>query len=380
VIAANPANQAFTALLEIQITDPGQASILDAILATFNTTGGTVAPTSSVPGSPTTTLAPTTTAGPAPAVFVNPSGAVPADWTALVDDTATLRIAVPPSWADVDVSAGTNDDGTAQPWISASTDLDVFFPPEGTANTFSVPGVDYAALPFTADTAAMLADSSSHDVCTAEPVQTYDDGVFAGHIQFFDGCGGTSSRTVEIYANPTDDAFTAGVVIQLTGQPDDAATLDGLLLSFNRESSAEPATTTATSDADITYIQQRLREGYGREATAEQVHCLLEDPTFDVDDPDGIRVGLMINCGVTTLEMPSTSQAHSDPATTLEQMLRDQLGVSVTDEQANCLADNAGQLEPSDITAAVADPYGMPAAVLVTLLNCGIDVFNIPSG
>ena len=78
--------------------------------------------------------------------------------------------------------------------------------------------------------------------------------------------------------------------------------------------------------------------------------------------------------------MPSTAQAHSDPATTLEQMLRDQLGVSVTDEQANCLADNAGQLEPGDITAAVADPYGMPAAVLVTLLNCGIDVFNIPSG
>ena len=287
---------------------------------------------------------------------------------------------MPPSWTDVDVSAGTNDNGTAQPWISASTDLDVFFPPEGTEDTFSVPGVDYAALPFTTDTAAMLASSSSHDVCTAEPVQAYDDGVFAGHIQFFDGCGGTSSRAVEIYANPADGAFTAAVFIQLTGQPDDDATLNGLLLSFNRVSSAESTTTTATSDSDIAYIQQRLREGYGREATEEQVHCLLEDPTFDVDDPAGIRVSLMVNCGLTPVDTPSTSLERSNAVAALEQMLHDQLGVTVTDEQASCLADNTGQLEPTDITAAAADPYGMPATVMVTLLNCGIDVFNIPSG
>ena len=55
VIAANPANQAFTALLDVQITGPDEVPILDGILATFN-----LAPGAGAAGVPSNTAAPAT--------------------------------------------------------------------------------------------------------------------------------------------------------------------------------------------------------------------------------------------------------------------------------------------------------------------------------
>ena len=119
-----------------------------------------------------------------------------------------------------------NEDGTPQPWISATTDQDLFFPPAGQEDTFGVPGVIFRAYPFDADTTQRLATSSMHHVCTAGPLETYDDGVFVGHIQTFTACNGTH-RASCASANPADQAFTADLLIQLTGQADDAATLTG---------------------------------------------------------------------------------------------------------------------------------------------------------
>jgi hypothetical protein len=107
--------------------------------------------------------------------------------------------------------------------------------------------VIYRAMPYAADTAARLAASPYNDQCTAQPMQSYDDGVFAGHIQSFESCGGTSTRIVQVAASPADGSFTASLLIQLTGLPDDDATLNGLLLSFNQAAGqpAGPATTAA---------------------------------------------------------------------------------------------------------------------------------------
>jgi hypothetical protein len=79
----------------------------------------------------------------------------------------------------------------------------------------------------------MLA-ASDHGFCIAEPVQTFTDATFIGHIQAFNGCGGTASRIVQVAADPSDNSFTAVVLVQLTGLPDDAATLNGVLLSLGR--------------------------------------------------------------------------------------------------------------------------------------------------
>jgi hypothetical protein len=222
VIAANPANQAFTALLQIQITGPEEQNILATILDTFNMTSAAAATT-------TTTTVPggTGTSG----TFPPPTGEVPADWTPLVDDSQTITLSVPSAWTDVTTSAS----ASGEPWISATPDASLFVPAAGEADTFSVPGVIYNATGFNADTeAVLLAADVYSDVCTDNGVQEYNDGAFAGSIQTFTNCGGTSARIVQVAANPADGAFTAFLLIQLTGAPDDDATLDGLLSSFNR--------------------------------------------------------------------------------------------------------------------------------------------------
>jgi hypothetical protein len=317
VIAVNPENQAFTALLDIQLTAFDDVSTLEGILDSFDLTdeawaAGSVGPYLSTP-----------TAAPGGA-FPGPSGAIPAGWTTLVDDTQTLQIDVPSAWSAIDLTPSHADDGSAQPEISATTDASVFFGSADTAGIFTVPGVQFRALPYEADTTARLATSSFHDACVAAPLQTYDDGVFVGHIQSFDACGGTSTRNVVVVASPAGGAFTALLDIQLTGQPDDATTLNGLLLSFNKVKIANP----------------------------------------------GPSAG--------TVEVPP-APATGDPLGGLQPLV-DQHGLTLTDEQTTCITSAAAQLDADEIAAAVADPFGMPAEVLLALLNCGIDVFDIPSG
>jgi hypothetical protein len=331
VVVANPPDQSFTAVVDIQIASPDQSGIVDGILATFTTTGGAPSSTNvpstgsstSIPASPTT--------GAATGAFPPPTGEIPADWTHLVDDTQTIAISVPSAWTVTDLVPAQNEDGSPQPWISATTDQDLFFPPAGEEDTFSVPGVIFRAYPFNPDTTQRLATSSMHDVCTAGPLETYDDGVFVGHIQTFTACNGTASSIVRVSANPADQAFTADLLIQLTGQADDAATLNGLLLSFNQVNpGAGPATTVAGAPS----------------TTAAAA------PT------------------TTAAAVTSTTAAGSSPfVELLQQQLRDQLGLEITPEQGQCLLDNSSDLDPEDLPA-----------VMAVLTTCGVDVFDLPSG
>ena len=147
---------------------------------------------------------------------------------------------VPPDWiAGADAAPAQNDDGTQQPRIAATTDPALFYS-EDIEDWFGVPGVIYRALPLETDTAAHLEATVYNDYCTPEPLQDYDDGVFTGHIQAFNNCAGTATRVVEVVANPADAAFTAVVEIQLTGQPDETATLDGLLTSLTGWAATPP--------------------------------------------------------------------------------------------------------------------------------------------
>ena len=116
VIVANPANQAFTAVVVVQITGPHELPILERILDSFNVAAGAGPTTSTLPTS-STVAAPTTTTD-AAGVFPPPTGEVPAGWTDLIDDTATIRISVPSTWtatrlvspSDADSSVDLGDD------------------------------------------------------------------------------------------------------------------------------------------------------------------------------------------------------------------------------------------------------------------------------
>jgi hypothetical protein len=308
VIAANPVNDAFTAQLRIQITGPQDLPILEGILNTFNMSAQPVNPTPTTAGP-----APSTSTSGSPGIFPPPSGEIPADWTPLIDDTETIVIAVPSAWTGVDLVPATNADGSPQPWISATTDQALFIPAEGTADTFSVPGVIYRADPFEADTTARLASSSLHDVCVAGPVQTYDDGAFVGHIQSFEQCGGTATRIVRVVANAPDEAFTADLLVQLTGLPDDSATLDGLLSSFNTASGTVAPTTVAgattspvaTSDPAVALLQQQLFDGLGLTITEEQARCILGDAEQIDPNDAAATLSILLQCGVDVLDLAS---------------------------------------------------------------------------
>jgi hypothetical protein len=136
-------------------------------------------------------------------------------------------------------------------------------------------------------------------------MQTYDDGAFRGHIQFFANCGGTASRIVLVAANPGDGSFTALVLVQLTDQPDDVATLDGLLSSFNRVTDGGAPTTAvvattdaASSDPAVAVLQQQLEEQLGLVITDEQGTCLVDN--FGDTDPNDAQavLALLVTCGV----------------------------------------------------------------------------------
>lgn len=256
VLAVTPVNRSMTLAMLVQITDPGQRDVVAGILGTFNlthlpdpppptttdtgpatTTGATTGATT--PGLPSTTLPPPTAPGPpttaAPATTspittspdltttsptptsppgVSTSVAATAEEPQLVrDDTGSLQIEVPTAWTEIDTAPLVRSDGVELPSIFASTDLERFLPARD--DEFLTPGVLYRALPYTDDTEEELL-SYGRQGCVDGGVSPYDDDLFSGHMRTFPSCAGTSTRQFIIVANPTDDSFTAVLVIRLT--------------------------------------------------------------------------------------------------------------------------------------------------------------------
>jgi hypothetical protein len=135
---------------------------------------------------------------------------VPPGYVQLVDDTGLLTVTVPDTWTDIDTVPATNEDGTEQPWISASPDFATF------STSFDAPGVVYRALPYTDDVDALVNEFNLPDgACTDLEVTPYDDGVFAGSMQVGLSCGETGEVLwMLVVASPADQAFTALVQAQ----------------------------------------------------------------------------------------------------------------------------------------------------------------------
>ena len=94
-----------------------------------------------------------------------------------------------------------------------------------------MPGVRFAANPFTADTATAVTAAAGGLPCTAGTVQAYEDPVFTGHILELTACGGTGTRIYLIEASPADQSITASLLVQVT-DPDDSD-LQTILSSFD---------------------------------------------------------------------------------------------------------------------------------------------------
>jgi hypothetical protein len=185
-------------------------------------------------GAESPVLGSTTTAAPnagAPTTEPGDSFVLPAGFTYLVDDTNRITVAVPTTWTDISTAPSTVE-GALVPSINAATDLDVW------DRTFDAPGVLYAAFPFTADTQTLMDRLGLTSGCVSDTVVPYSDGVFTGSWAQWTECGATGQAAWHlIVASPADQAFTAAVVMQLSG-PQDQQAFEVVLETFNTTPSA----------------------------------------------------------------------------------------------------------------------------------------------
>lgn len=151
---------------------------------------------------------------------------LPEGYVPVVDDTNTLVVAVPETWIDVSTAPWTGEDGSQQPYVAASPDIESF------RGTFDTPGVLYAAVPHTDDLLSVFTQYGLQSGCETMEAKTYDDPVFQGVIQIGTGCGDANLTWNMVVANPiapTALPFTA--LLQL--QSADPAEIENILLTFN---------------------------------------------------------------------------------------------------------------------------------------------------
>ena len=265
LIVASPADQAFTAVVEMQLTGPQDQQAFDVVLDTFNVTPtatwpasptttpttvarprtgahdrtcadhdrtsadhGRTAPTTAAPGStvfvpppPSTNVAATTSTPSVPTTAAPSTTASPTVGTPLVDETNFLTITVPADWTDQNLGFSRHDDGSPRATITAAPNLQQFY------DTWDGPGTHAIALPPTTDLAAMLQRFAYPGACTDGGITPYDDGRFVGQQQLWADCDGKTTRVVNVAARPADNSFTLFVQVQQTS-PDDAV-LDQIL-------------------------------------------------------------------------------------------------------------------------------------------------------
>jgi serine protease Do len=153
------------------------------------------------------------------------------EYIAVVDDSDTIELEVPVSWAEVD-GAPIEIQGEHYPGLVAAPDLDGFF------ETYSVPGVQIIGFD---DTGAAQQDTlldsvvgpgtAIGDACTSEGREPYEDAIYRGRMEILNDCAGTASSIAAIAAGPEDGTFTVLVIVQLVSEADFEA-LDQVIATF----------------------------------------------------------------------------------------------------------------------------------------------------
>lgn len=238
VVVANPTNQAFTAIVQIQISGPQDLPYLDRIIGSFDMTEPvtasatlphvTVAAGSTVPPSttPVASIPPVaSTAVVASSVPPVQPTTLPAGFVQLTDDTGSISIAAPTTWTDVITSPDTSQPPPV-PQIMAAPDSDVFM------QTFDQPGLAYWAYPYRTELTSLIDDFNAGVGCAARATGPYDDGDFVGTYLFYSQCGDSGQGEFHVViANPYNQAFTAIVEVQIP-TPNDRAIVGTVLSTF----------------------------------------------------------------------------------------------------------------------------------------------------
>ena len=193
----------------------------------------TVAPTTeppvtTAPPPPATTAPPppATTAAPPPVTTAPPPPPPPpgySGYTNVTDDSGLISVSVPVEWADTrgdlwDSTLATGTEEEIGPALSAAPNLEAF-------NTqWDTPGVFIGASAMLAIGPDELLDARSFaNVCSLNGRFDYDDGSYTGRYDEYVECGGTTTKTYVIAAEPPTQNWMALLLVQVVSEADEEA-------------------------------------------------------------------------------------------------------------------------------------------------------------
>ncbi len=162
------------------------------------------------------------------------SGGGYADYTTIRDDTESLEVVIPSSWAEVDGADWTDDAGIYHYSIWAAPSIDSFY------NSWETPGLIYEITPAGGDQYGSYLNyldqltTDMDTVCSYDGQEDYDDGVFVGAYRLYSACGGTGTGyfVLSAYPEATPQAYSVRIEFQLVSEADWEA-LDKVLDTFN---------------------------------------------------------------------------------------------------------------------------------------------------
>ncbi|MEE8421729.1 MAG: trypsin-like peptidase domain-containing protein [Dehalococcoidia bacterium] len=196
-LVALPDDESFVLMVTVVLSAQGDPGILDRILGSF---------------------------------VVIEAPTAPSTYREVTDDSGSLVVDVPVGWTEVDGSPWFTDEPFA-PSITVSADLVAFRETPSEPGLFFGASEDLAAL-FTVeewlDRVAVIALEAGCD--SAERVG-YDDGLYAGQFDRFEGCGDEDAVIISLAALPGHGGFLIWLMVQL-GAQQDAALLTTVLDSF----------------------------------------------------------------------------------------------------------------------------------------------------
>jgi serine protease Do len=183
-----------------------------------------------------------------------------AAYTLITDETDTLTVRVPAEWTDVSSGDWTLDDEVIGISLKAAVDLEAY------DSSWSAPGLFFgASKDFAgADSAEILDAMDYTENCKSSERFEYDDSVFAGHYDLWEGCGDTESLWVVLAALPKENADYLVLLNILLPNANDITALDEIQKSFNVSYSDTGAEEEVTLPiAEVTTNALNIRSGPG---------------------------------------------------------------------------------------------------------------------
>ena len=170
-----------------------------------------------------------------------------------------LSVRVPAEWTDISSGDWVLDDKTIGVSLKAAIDLEEY------DNSWTAPGLffgvseDFAGT----DTKEVLDSMDYSENCESSERFEYDDSVFVGHYDLWEGCGGSDeSLWVVLAAQPKESADYLVLLNVLLPQKADITALDEIFKSFNVAGNSA-GQEDALPTAEVTTNALNIRSGPG---------------------------------------------------------------------------------------------------------------------